>query len=160
LLELVEKSGFQKANVDLGPVTNRKGFYETLAFSIRAKGTLQHVVRFLFDFYSAGHLHRIQQLSLTPLGKSGELDVIITIEALILPGTDRKDVLSTMTSKRLHHGNLADYGIISQRNIFGIGGDTDPAHQAFLTAITRDDGETEIWITIRGQDKLLKLQIG
>lgn len=160
LLELVEKSEFQKANVDSGPATSRKGYYEALAFSVRGKGTLQHVVRFLFDFYRAGHLHRIQQLSLTPLGKSGLLDVIITVEALILPGTDRTDKLSTLSSHRLHHDSLADYGIIAQRNIFGVGGESDPAHQAFLTAVTQDEGEPEIWITIRGKDKLLKLQIG
>ena len=160
LLELVEKSEFHTAHVESGPAASRKGFYDTLGFSVRGKGTLQHVVRFLFEFYRAGHLHRIQQISLTPLGKSGSLDVIIAIEALILPGTDRKDKLSTLTANRLKHRALVDYAVIAQRNIFGVGGEMDPAHQAFLTAVTRDDGEPEIWITLRGQDKLLKLQIG
>ena len=160
LLELVEKSEFHTAHVESGAATSRKGFYDTLGFSVRGKGTLQHVVRFLFEFYRGGHLHRIQQMSLTPLGKTGSLDVIITIEALILPGTDRKDTLSTRKSNWLNFRSLADYGIIAQRNFFGVGGESDPSQQAYLTAVTRDNGEPEIWVTLRGQDKLRKLHLG
>jgi hypothetical protein len=160
LVQLVEKSQFQAPHVESGPATSRKGFYESLGFSVRGKATLQNLVRFLFDFYRMGHLHRIQQLSLTPVGKTGNLDVIISIEGLILPGVERKDTLATGTSNRLHHRALADYAIISQRNIFGIGGDTDPSQQAYLTAVTSDNGEPEIWITLRGRDELMKLHIG
>jgi hypothetical protein len=160
LLDLVEKSEFQTAHVDSGPATSRKGFYDALGFSVRGKGTLHQVVRFLYDFYNAGHLHKIQSLNLTPLGKGGGLDVTMTIEALVLPGTDRKNELSTLTSHRLGYHSVEDYGIIAQRNIFGVGGETDESHQAFLTAVTRDGEEPEIWITLRGQDKLLKLHQG
>ena len=160
LLELVEKSDFQTAHVDSGPATSRKGFYEALVFSVRGKGTLHQVVRFLFDFYHAGHLHKIQSLSLTPVGKGGSLDVIMTVEALVLPGSDRKTELSKETSRRLNFPALADYGIIAQRNVFGAGGDSDASRQTYLTAVTRDDGEAEAWFTLRGQDKLLKLRQG
>lgn len=160
LLELVEKAELHAPHVESGAATGRKGLYDTLGFSVRGKGTLQQVVRFLYNFNCRGHLHRIQQMSLTPLGKTGNLDVIISIEALILPGADRKDALSTLTANRLRHKSLADYRIISQRNFFGAGGETDPSQQAFLTAVTRDNGQPVIWITLRGQDKLVKLQIG
>ncbi len=160
LLELVERSEFQTAHVDSGAANSRKGFYDALGFSVRGKGTLHQIVRFLFDFYRAGHLHKIQSLSLTPLGKGGGLDVIMTIEALVLPGADRKDQLSTLTSHRLSYNSLEDYGIIAQRNIFGVGGETDESRQVFLTAVTQDDGQPEIWFTLRGHDKLLKLRQG
>ena len=86
LLDLVEKSDFQSAHVDSGPATSRKGYYDSLSFSVRGKGSLHQVVTFLYDFYRAGHLHKIQSLNLTPLGKGGGLDVLVTIEALVLPG--------------------------------------------------------------------------
>ena len=44
--------------------------------------------------------------------------------------------------------------------MFGAGGESDASRQAFLTAVTRDSGEAEVWISLRGQDKLLKLQRG
>lgn len=160
LLDLVDRSDFQSPHVDSGAASSRKGFYESLGFTVRGKGTLHQIVRFLYDFYHAGHLHKIQSLSLTPLGKGGGLDVTMTIEALVLSGTNRKDELSTLTSDRLKCRALDDYAVISQRNIFGVGGEADESRQAFLTAITRDGDELEIWITVRNQDKLLKLQRG
>lgn len=160
LTELAEKSRFQTAHVDSGPVTNRKGAFESLAFSVRGRATFNHVVRFLYDFYHAGHLHRIQSMNLTPSGKDGSLEVVMAIEALILPGCSRKDQLSSLTSSRLKHDSLTDYSVIAQRNFFGIGGEINPSGQAYLTAVIRDRGEPEIWITIRGQDKLLKLHEG
>ena len=160
LLEIVEKADFQSAHVDIGPATSRKGMYDVLNFSVRGKGSLHQVVRFLYDFYQAGHLHKIQSLSLTPMGKTGSLDVTATIEALSLSGTDRKTELSTQTVHRLNFPSLQDYAVIAQRNFFGVGGEADASRQAFLTAVTRDGAEPEIWITLRGQDKLLKLHRG
>lgn len=160
LTELAEKSRFQGAHVDSGPAANRKGAFESLTFSVRGKATLNHVVRFLYDFNQAGHLHRIQSMNLTPSGKDGSLEVVMAIEALILPGCARKDQLSTASSNRLKHNSLADYAVIAQRNFFGIGGEINPSGQAYLTAVIRDRGEPEIWITVRGQDKLLKLHEG
>ena len=160
LLDLVEKSDFQSAHVDSGPATSRKGYYDSLSFSVRGKGSLHQVVTFLYDFYRAGHLHKIQSLNLTPLGKGGGLDVLVTIEALVLPGAKSKDQLSTATSNRLAHASLSDYGIISQRNMFGAGGESDASRQAYLTAVIRDAGEPEVWFTVRGREKLLKLQKG
>ena len=160
LLDLVEKCDFQTAHVDTGAATSRKGIYDALGFSVRGKGTLHQVTQFLYDFYRAGHLHKIQSLSLTPLGKGGGLDIIMSIEALVLPDTDRKDELSKETSQRLKCPSLEDYAVIAQRNVFGVGGESDESRQAFLTAVTRDGEEPEIWITLRGQDKLLKLHQG
>jgi len=160
LLDLVERSEFQTAHVDSAPASSRKGYFDALGFSVRGKGNLHHVVRFLYDFYRAGHLHKIQSFSLTPLGKGGNLDVNMTIEALVLPGAEHRSELSTLTSHRLQCASFEDYGGIAQRNIFGVGGEADESRQAFLTAVTRDGTEPEIWITLRGQDKLLKLQQG
>jgi len=40
------------------------------AFTIRPKGTLEQLTQFLHIFYSADHLHRINKLSVRPVGKA------------------------------------------------------------------------------------------
>lgn len=160
LLELVDKSKFHSAHVDSSPPASRKGYYDTLAFSVRGNGTLLHLCRFLYDFYHAGHLHKIQSISLTPLGKTGEIDIALSIEALALPGTERTGQLSAEISNRLEYPSLKDYQLIAQRNVFSAGGESDLTKQAFLTAVTRNGNEPEIWFTLRGKDSLLKLHEG
>lgn len=160
LMELVDSSKFHSAHVDSSPPASRKGYYDTLAFSVRGSGTLLHLCRFLYDFYHAGHLHKIQSISLTPLGKTGEIDIALSIEALALPGTERTQQLSTEVSHRLEHASLKDYQLIARRNIFNAGGETDLTKQAFLTAVTRSGNEPEVWFTLRGKDSLLKLHEG
>lgn len=160
LLDLVEKSKFQSAHVDSGPATSRKGFYDSLAFSVRGKGTLHQLVNFLFDFYQAGHLHKIQSLNLTPMGKGGGVDISLAIDALVLPGAENKNQLSQVASNKLAYPQLSDYAIIAQRNLFGAGGESDVSRQAFLTAIAQDGEELEVWFTLRSEDKLVKLRRG
>lgn len=160
LLDLVGRAQFHTAHVDSSPPSSRKGLYDTLAFSVRGKGTLIHLCRFLFDFYHAGHLHKIQSISLTPLGKNGEIDISLAIEALSLPGTERQLELSTEISDRLEYASLKSYLLIAQRNVFSAGGESDLTKQAFLTAVTRNGNEPEIWFTLRGKDSLLKLHEG
>lgn len=160
LLSLVDESKFHSAHVDSSPPASRKGYYDTLAFSVRANGSLLHLCRFLYDFYHAGHLHKIQSISLTPLGKTGEIDIALSIEALALPGTERTDELSNEVSNRLEHASVKDYQLIAQRNVFSAGGESDLTKQAFLTAVTRTGNEPEIWFTLRGKGSLLKLHEG
>ena len=63
-------------------------------------------------------------------------------------------------SNRLKYHSLSDYATIVQRNFFGVGGELNAAQLAYLTAVIRDRGEPEVWITMRGQDELLKLHLG
>ncbi len=159
LVELVGSAGFLNPNVDSSEPIARKGLYESLSFSVRGRGTLPQVTKFLFDFYRADHLHQIQSLSLTPVPRSDELDLTIAIEALSLAEADRKDRLNDKISDRLASNRLEDYRVIAQRNLFGIGGGAvDEADFAYLTAITEVDGEMEAWFTLRASGRLVKLR--
>lgn len=161
LVELVGKAGFITPNVDSSEPVTRKGLYSSLRFSARGRGTPEQLTQFLYDFYRADHLHHIESLSLTPVPRSDELDIALSIEALSLPDGERKDRLSTRTSERLASEQLADYRAIVDRNLFGIGGgDLDAADFAYLTAITEVDGQPEAWFTLRASGELLKLRSG
>ncbi len=161
LVGLVGKAGFMAPNVDSSEPVSRKDLYTSLRFSARGRGTPEQLTQFLFDFYRADHLHHIESLSLTPVSRSDELDIALSIEALSLPDGERKDQLSTRVSDRLASEQLAEYRVIVDRNLFGIGGGAfDAADFAYLTAITEVNGEPEAWFTLRASGELLKLRNG
>ncbi|MFV2066623.1 MAG: hypothetical protein ACC645_06545 [Pirellulales bacterium] len=161
LTKLVNRIGLTVKTTTASDPVNRKGFYHMLVFSVRGRGTLEQLVEFLFEFYSADYLHKIQSLDITPNPQNDQLDVTVSIEALVLPGADRKDRLTRHKSDRLASRSLADYRPIVQRNIFHIGGSgPDATDHAFLTAVIDVGGQPEAWFTLRTTDKTLKLRKG
>ena len=161
LTELVEFSGFDKANVDAGTPMNHKEKYQSLDFSIRAKGTWAQLTTFLFEFYNSGHLHQIRSINFSPLPRSSQIDLAIVIEALILPSADRTDELTSVRADRLAFSDLADYKMIADRNLFGIAsrGSYQTDH-TYLTAIVTVDAQPQAWFTDRSTDRVLKLSLG
>jgi len=160
LLELVDHVGLTDRVVDSAESLVRKSLWRPLSFTVRAHGTLEQLTAFLFEFYSAGHLHGIKSLSITPMGKEEILELSIGIEALVLPGTDRTDRLSFERSDVLASENLADYRVIVQRDLFAVGGGYDATEQAYLTAVTDVDGHPKAWFNFRLRGETLKLSVG
>lgn len=158
LLERVNEAGLQTPTVDSRSPSKRGG-YRVLPFSMRARGSLDQFVQFMFDFSEAGLLHRVQSLDLNPAGSSGQFDITLNIETLMVPGAEGSE-LNTETSEWLVSDSMTDYQMISRRNIFGIGIAADPRSQSFVTAITRSNGEPQVWFKLRGDDKTLKLGKG
>ena len=148
LLELVVYVDLGNPFVDSGEPLVKKGMYRTISFSVRGRGTLDQLTTFLFYFYDANHLHQIRSLAITPVPKSDELDLSITIEAVVLPTADRRDRLSADTSDRLAFNDPEDYESISGRNLFGIGGNPDPTDYTFLTTVVYVDSQPEAWFTL------------
>lgn len=162
LLELVVDEDVDLNNpfVDSGEPFNRQGLYRTISFSVRGSGTLQQLKNFLFKFYSTNYLHQIRSLNITPLQKSDWLDLMITIETVVLPGANRQEWLAPGWSDRLASLSQADYESVVRRNIFGVGGNPDPTDYAFLTTVVHVDGQPEAWFTLRANDEILKLRKG
>jgi len=161
LLELIEQVHLAQPNVDSGEPINRAGIYQSMAFSVRGQGTLEQLTQFLYSFYHSGHLHKIDSLNITPLQKGGQLDISFAIEALILPGTERKESLSATDSDLLAFDSLSAYQPIIQRNIFSAAGPSSNSIElTYLTAVTFVNGEPQAWFRLRATDKLLKLSKG
>lgn len=87
----------------------RKGIYTIYPFRVEGRATLDQLVRFLYEFYTAPHLHQVRRLSLTPLDGGKEFDLAITIEAVSLPTADREDRLASGKAQRLTVAGLDDY---------------------------------------------------
>jgi len=149
LLTLAEQTGLKNASVNAN-APNGRGTIRSLIFSLRGRGTLAQVTDFLFQFYRAGHLQKIQSLTLTPSPSSRLIELGFTIEGLSLQGATRADSLTELPSQRLASAELADYQPILRRDLFTAGGRELQARQIMLTAITYDaQGNLEAWFRQR-----------
>ena len=158
LLEVGEYVGFLGRTVNPAQPANR-GTYYSMSVSMRARGTLEQLTQFLYEFYNAGHLHKITSISLNPVGQGGMLDFSLAIEALIIPQANQTNSLATGRAYRLTSLSLDDYQVIPQRNLFSVGGgsSTDPVNHTYLTAVNYVDDEPQAWFTLRTSGAVMKL---
>ena len=89
LRQVLEKVRFHNPTIVAVEGKSAKGVYRVFPFRVEATAGLEPVTRFLFEFYSAPHLHQVRRLSLQPLENSKDFKVSLTIEAVSLPTTDR-----------------------------------------------------------------------
>ncbi|MFH1919126.1 MAG: hypothetical protein ABIP48_04445 [Planctomycetota bacterium] len=186
LLELVEHVKLGNPSVNSGEPLGRQGLYHTISFSVRGRGTLQQLTEFLYLFYQTDLLHQIRSLNIIPLSDADQLDVSISIEAMVLSeaGPEAKkgataeqrqaavfddfrgraggqsERLASMTLASYQPPALADYEPIVIRNLFGVGGSPDPTSHAFLTSINSVNGQPEAWFTLRASGETKKLREG
>ncbi len=147
LLDLIRNAKLQNATVGSGSPATRYGLYRAMPFDLKARGNLLQLTDALFQFYNSDQLHEIKSLRLTPVGNSGQFDISLGIEALIIPKAGRK-TLNTATAKLLVSTDPRDYAIIARDNIFGIGvNNQDPMKMTILSAVTIRNGEPLAWIT-------------
>jgi hypothetical protein len=178
LLEVAGKAGFRQKRVETGQARPRGDSYHSLPFTLRGQATLDELVQFLYDFYSAGHLHQIRRLTLKPSEKGKELEVIVLIEALSLPTAQAKEKLSQEPAKRLALGSLDAYRkAIQGRNVLAPydpslakrkekpeagpkGPPFDPTKYAYVTGIVEVNGKPQVWVKARTTDDKFQLQQG
>src|SRR5690606_12972665 len=98
-----------------------------------------------FDFSRVQQLHRLQSFDLNPVGSSGQFDLAMSIEALMVPGSESTAINAEPQTEYLASDDLAAYDVISRRNIFGIGTMMlDPRRNTYVTAITKSNGEPQV----------------
>jgi hypothetical protein len=149
--------------------------YLPLDFEVKGEGTLEQVTKFLHDFYSANHLHQVTSLVLKPLDKSGKLGLTMQVQAIILPGADRKDSLTTEPGDNLALDSYSDYQkAVVGRNLFAeykppsaapvVARSTEPtfdlAKLAYFTTLLESNGKPEAWLTERNVNKRTRLYEG
>jgi Tfp pilus assembly protein PilO len=183
LVQLSERVKLKNANIDAGrPLAHRKAgqeIYHSLPFNLQARGTLDQTVTFLHEFYSANHLHRLREVSIKPVSKSSDLELNLTIEALVLPGADRSDSLNEERSGRLKLAAAEPYQqVIGKRNLFAAYSPPAPpaaftqrsyapstpsfdkARFAVLTAILEVGDGPQAWVSIKTTGELIRLREG
>lgn len=160
LLGLVKQCDLESPRVDAGnptPVSIRnrrtrkpQEIYHRYGFSVRGRGSLHQITRFLYEFYRAGHLHKVSSIALNPVAGGKQLDVTVAIEALGLTRCERESELSSEQIDRLAHSDLRDYQSVVYRNVFTTDGD-DSLKTCRLTAVTFDvNGRAGAWFSLGG----------
>ncbi len=158
LLDLVQSVDLTGASVDAGKpavvtIKDRdtrkpKEIFSRYSFSLRGRGTLQQVARFLHHFYQAGHLHKISSLTMNPVSGGRMVDFTASIEALGLARCERKEELSGESVQRLASSDFSAYQSIARRNLFARRGD-DILSQIVLSAITiASNGTAQAWFAV------------
>jgi hypothetical protein len=173
LTGLTEQIKLQRARVESGEPRQHRGIYRVLPFTVRGQATFEQLVRFLHSFYSAGNLDQIRHVSIKPVEHSQQdLEVVLSIEALSLPGADRREKLTSEPGNRLARGQLDDYlKTIVQRKLFSPYTPTgekvekpeppkfDVAKFAYLTGVV-DDGRPQAWFKARATDQQFMIREG
>jgi len=168
LRELADRLKFQKPTIESAGVESRPQTYTLLKFRVHGRTSLSKLMEFLYEFYSAGHLHQIRLMDVKTVPNSIDLEVGIDVEAMSLPGADRKNTLTEEHGKKLRLAKLSDYDkTIVERNLFGpfrpVGSGPPPpdaAKTTFVTAILAVDGRGEVWLVDRSTGKDWKLHEG
>jgi len=165
LMGVVKNTKLRNATVDSGSPSSRRAkdrkiIYRSMPFSIRARGSLTQFNEFLFEFSRAGLLHQITSMTLNPISNSGQFDISLAIETLLLPGKTGSD-LNSGVSDLLASTEFKDYAAIAKDNIFGIGIDgADPMQHTMVSGITFSNGEPQVWITEQLIDKVTQVGAG
>lgn len=179
LVQIADRVKLKNANIDAGRGGNHRNIYHTMPFTLQARGSLDQVVAFLHEFYSANHLHQLRSASLKPVQNSQDLDLNFSIEALVLPGADRRDKLNDERSNRLVLASLEDYkGSITRRNTFAPYSPPaprpvyssqpsytptpsfDPARFAVLTAILEVGESPQAWVSVKTSGEVIRVREG
>lgn len=171
LLQLTQQAKLINTSVDAGTPSNvtrtLRGskrpipLYRQFSFSVRGRGDLGQVTRFLYNFYSAGHLQKIRSLTLNPVAYGQLIDMTASIEALSLPSTENNAELSSLPSNNLAFDNLQQYQLISRRNLFGRGGAHWAWRQIQLNSITSDvQGVGEAWFSVSSEAGTQIISVG
>ncbi len=159
LVDVVDRSRLTTPSFDSGTPVLRNGIYHSLTFSVRARGTLEQFTAFLYEFYRADFLHQIQSIGITPLRSAGLLDLSISIEAIAMTNSANAQDLPKAIVEEFADKDITYFSPIVRRNIFGIGGEADPANFTRLTAVT-EQGDTEAWFTLGSENRVIKLKQG
>lgn len=159
LLKLMERHKMTGISIDASaPVpieiksrTNKKktrlvGY--RITYTVHGKTALPQWVQWVREFEQAGHLHKLQNFTLVPLGNGSELDANMTIEAVSLQSTERPDTLSSWVRDPQQESSSSSLASLVQRNIFARGFSKTLA-AIRLQAITYNRrGEGEAWFDL------------
>jgi|688.fasta_scaffold01335_20 hypothetical protein len=127
-----------------------------ISYAVHGKTALPQWVNWVRDFESAGHLHKLESLTLVPLGNGNEIDVNMTIEAVSLQATEREDRLTQWIRDPQQVPSASSLAAFVQRNIFARGFSKTLADIRLQAITFNRRGEGEAWFDL-GQGKATQI---
>lgn len=180
LLSKCQDAGLAVDDVQLSQRSFSGPTQSTVGYTITARGTLGATTKLLFEFYRSTMLQQITRLQLRPAGGASQLNVTISVEALILSGATREDELPSGTSEQLAQSSVEEYvKDIESRNLFAVyrpprpdppprtarrerppPPEFDDAKFAFFSGTIKVNDRWQAWITVRTTGEVLRLYEG
>lgn len=174
LLARVQEAKLAGADVTAQTAVARRENFDRLTYNVNGRGSLEQLVKLLYEFYSAGHLHKLKRLNVEPVESGSTLDLSLTIEALALKTAEQQVELADVPGDRLAEKDWEAYRrAIVGRNVFAAyvpppverrepppeppKPPFDVARYAFVTAIVAVDGRPQVWVLVRTTGQTLKL---
>lgn len=125
LIRLLELSGLSSKNLSLKPLVGSRipGAYREIGWSIRARGKLEQVVGFLYLLGAEPHLHRLENLTFSPMLQSGEVEFNGRYATLILEARKGEQLppglpVASQPAGRLDGTQHRRYELIAARDLF------------------------------------------
>ncbi len=124
LLALVERAGLSPEKLSVQPVRGSqvKNAYREVGRAIRVRGGLKNIVDFLYLLDAEPHLHRLDQVAITPVLKSNEVDLqvryVTPVIDLKADGRIPTDRLATTAPAMLEAVARKLYEPIASRDLF------------------------------------------
>jgi hypothetical protein len=159
LREQLTGAGLEVTQLAERSTTGRNQRYEEVGVDVTATGTLAQLTDFLYRFYSAVHLHRITEATLTGTDNGKKLSINLTVGALALPGANRKDKLAEGEPRPMTAPLEEVRTRLVARNLFappspqaGPGPDMESS-DAFFTSATYGDQGWVMWLRMKKSGK-------
>jgi hypothetical protein len=120
-------SGLSAQNLSLKPLSGSRvpGVYREIGWTVRARGKLPQVVNFLYLLAKEAHLHRLDNVVLTPVaGTAGDVELQVKYATLLLEAPKgEKLIVEGMPDAPFEAGVLESaarqqYNVIAARNLF------------------------------------------
>jgi hypothetical protein len=96
LAALIRQSGLGTESLTLQPLVGRRvaGIYKEIGWDIRTQGSLEQVVNFIFLLQTDPYVHRLENLILSPVLRTRNVDVKVKYATLVLEGAEAKKLAS------------------------------------------------------------------
>ncbi len=123
LLELVHDKGMDNVQVDFTSTRNVGMVYQKIDFRITGATQLPALIGMMHDFYAKDYLHRIRELTITPM-RAGGFNVTMSVDVIGLRGAPDDLPERTEPSYRVDADSEAYVAAIMNRNLY------EPPNQA------------------------------
>lgn len=141
--------------------------YAELSLEARASGTLEQLSAFLYQFYAAPHLHRIGAATITAADNGAKLNVVLGIDAMILPESTQTEELSKAEGPKLALSEDEFRTSLTSRNLFAphapaaVAADAGEAGAARISGLVSDGaGGYHLWISTENPNRTRKFKKG
>lgn len=167
LLELLKQSGFPEPTITPRAAGLRDDTYWRLPFDVEARGSMEALVTFVDAFHRVKLLHKLGQLSMTPIERDGnnELDLRFGVEAMALI-TDAGAESDADASNSEQSASSRPFAQLLENNLLmrqGPGPGAQPgqlAAQVYLTGTIVTGDEPEALFFNRTTSESLVLHVG